>query len=97
MANGRSQKSEEPKEERTKPIFSRRMWTGTGSVEVAIFEKSVESDKADFRVFNVVCKRVWKSEQGYESGNSFRPEDLGVLAVFVQEALLFIANEQSKK
>jgi len=93
-SNGREQKDEK---EKTGPIFTRRVWTGTGSVEVAVFDKMIEDDGQEFRVFNVVAKRTWKKDDKYESGNSFRPEDLLPLAVFLQEAYSFIANEQAKR
>jgi len=73
------------------------VWTGTGSVEVAVFDRMIENDDKEFRVFNIVAKRSWKEDDEYKSGNSFRPEDLLPLALFLQEAYSFIANEQAKK
>ncbi len=91
-----------PPTERRTPIFTRRVWTGTGSVEVAVFDKDLPSTDADeqggkHQVFNVVAKRVWKEGEEYKSGNSFRPEDLLPLSLFLEEAFAFIATEQMKK
>lgn len=92
-------KSSAPKqsEEKTSPIFTRRVWTGTGSVEVAVFDKMIDGDSGKHRVFNVVAKRSWKKDDEYESGNNFRTEDLLPLALFLEEAYSFIAGEQAKK
>ncbi|HUY33184.1 MAG TPA: hypothetical protein VMV69_10410 [Pirellulales bacterium] len=83
--------------EKSRPLFTKRVWTGTGSVEVAVFDRMVKGDDGEFRVFNIVAKRSWKSEDGYDSSNNFRPEDLLPLALFLQLAYEFIANEQARK
>ena len=98
MSSSTQSKRPEPKEEKkAPPVFTRRVWTGTGSVEVAVFSKELEGDNGPYQVFNVVAKRTWKDDDGYQSGNSFRPEDILVLALFLQEAASFIVNEQSRK
>jgi len=86
-------------EDKSRPVFTRRAWTGSGSVEVAVFDRMVEDKdgEREFRLFNIVAKRSWKDEKGYQSSNSFRPEDLLPLALFLQEAYTFVAAEQSKK
>jgi hypothetical protein len=92
-----SENRTEENREKSPPVFSRRAWTGTGSVEVAIFDKTITGDNGDFRVFNVLAKRSWKDDEGYQSSNSFRPEDVLPLALFLQEAYSFIASEQAKR
>lgn len=84
-------------DEKAKPLFTRRVWTGTGSVEVSVWSKMIEVEGGEMEVFNVVAKRSWKTDNGYESGNSFRPEDLLPLALFLQEAWQFVNNEQQRK
>ena len=92
-------RDERQPDERARPIFARRAWTGTGSVEVAVFDRLVEDKESDraFRVFNIVARRSWKEEKGYQSSNTFRTEDILPLSLFLQEAYSFIAAEQSKK
>ena len=93
-----SRRSEpEPKQEKSSPIFSRRVWTGTGSVEICVWDKMIDGDDGEFRVFNIVAKRCWKEDNDYKSGNAFRPEDLLPLALFLQEAASFVISEQSRK
>lgn len=92
------QSEPEPKEEKKSgPVFTRRVWTGTGNVEVAVFSKEIDGDNGHFQVFNVAVKRSWKDDEGYQSSNSLRPEDLLPMAMFLQEAHAFIVSEQSKR
>lgn len=87
------------------PVFVRRVFTGTASVEVAVFEKMIDGEQGPYRVFNCVCKRSWKNpkkvipkgEKKYLSSNSFRAEDLAPLSIFVAEAFSFISNMNTKK
>lgn len=99
MASSAESRQREERDEKSKPVFSRRAWTGSGSVEVAVFERMVEGrdSEREFRLFSIVAKRSWKGDKGYQSSNSFFPEDLLPLALFLQEAYAFVASEQSKK
>jgi hypothetical protein len=103
---GKSKESQKPQEQDAgsgnrnggdRPIFSRRAWTGSGAVEVAVFDRMVDGDNGSYRVFNTVAKRSWKDGEEYTSSNNFRPEDLLPLAIFLQEAYSFIASEQAKR
>lgn len=87
----------EEKSDKSKPVFAREMWTGTAKISVAVFDRMIENDGKDFRVFNILVKRSWKEDNEYKSGNSFRPEDICPLALFLQEAYSFIATEQAKR
>lgn len=97
MSNPPKSKQAEQKSEKSAPIFTRRVWTGSGNVEVSVFEKVREGDGGEYRAFSTVAKRSWKEGDKYESSNYFRPEDLLPLSLFLQEAYSFIAAEQSKK
>lgn len=85
------------REEKSPPIWSRRKWTGSGNVEVAVFDKMVKGDDGEFRVFTVSAKRSYKDGDEYKSGHWFRPEDVLILALFLQEAASFIASEEAKR
>lgn len=100
MSNSTKSKQVEQKPEKTEktgPIFTRRVWTGSANVEVAVFDKMVDGDNGEFRVFNIVARRSWKEGDKYESNNTFRPEDLLPLSLFLQEAYSFVASEQAKR
>jgi hypothetical protein len=102
MSSSKSKPAEQPnpseeKTEKSRPIFSRRVWTGSGNVEVSIFDKMREGDNGEYRAFSIVAKRSWKEGDKYESNNLFRPEDLLPLSLFLQEAYSFLASEQSKR
>jgi hypothetical protein len=94
---GEPERNGEEREKGSPPVYSRRAWTGTGTVEVAVFERMVESESGDRRVFHVVAKRTWKDGDEYKSSNVFRPEDLLPLSLFLQFAYAFITNENSKR
>ena len=96
-SSARSKRSDTEEREKSGPIFSRRAWTGTGSVEVAVFPKMIDGNDGEYRVFNTIAKRCWKEGEEYKSGNAFRPEDLLILALFLQEATSFICTEQAKR
>ena len=87
MSNSTRSKQDEQKSEKTAPIFTRRVWTGSANVEVAVFDKMMEGDNGEYRVFNVVARRSWKDGEKYESNNSFRPEDLLPLSLFLSLSL----------
>jgi hypothetical protein len=99
MSSSTKSKRSEPedKPEKSGPVFSRKVWTGSGSVEVAVFPKTIDGDNGTYTVFNTVAKRAWKEGDEWKSGNTFRPEDLLPLALFLQETASFVMSEQSKK
>ena len=66
----------EPREPAAKPVWSRRYWTGGGAVEVAVFERAVDSGNNSFTTYSTGVKRTYKDGDHYKSVYSFRPEDL---------------------
>ena len=86
--------SGDEREKGSPPVYSRRAWTGSGTVEVAVFERMITSDNGERRVFNIVAKRTWKVGDEYQSSKAFRPEDLLPLALFLQFAYAFITNQR---
>jgi hypothetical protein len=101
-SNGRDNPPREEQQEKTGPIFSREAWTGTGKVCVAVFDRKIKGDNGEYRLFNILVKRVWrnpdeKANEKWLEGNNFRPEDILILALFLQEAASFICTEQSRQ
>lgn len=94
-------KRSEPEPEKDKraagPIFTRRVWTGTGTIEASLFSKEIDGDNGPYQVFSVAVSRSWKTEEGYDSSKaSLRPEDLLPMAMFLQEIYSEIVTEQKK-
>lgn len=85
--NGRGGGGTATQEKKDPPIWSRKMWTGSANVEVAVFAKVVNEGKDDeFTAYNVSPRRTWKTDEGYQSSGSFRQEDLPVLIQLLSQA-----------
>ena len=95
-SNGRAKEEEKPKGD--PPVFSRRMWSNNGgSIEVAVFPKTVKSDNGEFETFNVSAKRSWKDGDEYKSSQGFRGDDIPLLVSLLQQAHSFICQEMNRK
>lgn len=95
-ADGSAEAGDE-REKGSPPVYSKRAWTGSANVEVAVFERMIDGENGERRVFSIAAKRTWKDGEEYKNSNVFRPEDLLPLAFFLQLAYAFITNESSKK
>lgn len=76
------------------PVFARKVFTGTGSVEVAVWEKK----SAERTVYSVTVRRTWRNDEGkWHSSETLRPEDVLPAAQFLQQAFLFLVEQNGKK
>jgi hypothetical protein len=80
-------------EKQAPPVFTRRCFTGTATVMVDVWAKQVEERTA----YSISIKRSWKGDKGYESSPNLRPEDCLVVAAFLNECFLFLAEQNGKK
>jgi hypothetical protein len=95
--NGQSQQRAEPEKKNDPPVWSRRAWTGTANVEVACFAKKLkEGTDEEFTAYNVSAKRTWKSDEGYQSVQGFRAEDVPVLIQLLTQCQAFITDAQNE-
>ncbi len=62
------------------PVWSNKVWTGSGTIEVAAFQHMVQGANGEFVAFSIAAKRSWKDGDDYKESRSFRPEDLLPLA-----------------
>ena len=84
--------------EATPPVYSRRYWTGSASVEIAVFSRVVESGNGSFTSYSSGVKRTYKDENGeYKETRYLRPEDLLVAAHALEQAFAWITSEQQQK
>ncbi len=98
--NGKGATQEAPPEKKNdRPVWSRKRWTGSANIEVAVFEKMVNEGKEDeFLTWNVSAKRTFKdADQGYKSVQGFRAEDTPVLIQLLQQADAFISDQQNRE
>ena len=63
------------------PVFNWSHPTGSGRVEIAVWDKTVSTDNGERVVYSVTCQRSYrKQEGGFENTGVFWPTDLLVLA-----------------
>jgi hypothetical protein len=80
-------------EEKSPPVFTRKVFTGTGNVEVAVWEREHE----DRKVFSVTVRRTWKSEDKWHSSETLRPEDILPAAHFLTDAFAFLVEQNGRR
>ena len=98
--NGRGATQEAPPEKKhDRPIWSRKTWTGSANVEVAVFSKVVNEggDDDKFTAYNVSAKRTFKTDEGYQSVQGFRAEDVPVLIQLLTQANAFIVDAMNNR
>lgn len=81
-------------DEGKKPVKSYKAWTGSGNIEVAIFEHQKEGRSS----FSTTWHKSWKetSTGQWQKGQTLFARDLLVLARLLEEAWSFISiQEQS--
>ena len=67
--------------EKKTPVFNWSHPTGSGRVEIAVWDKTVSTDNGERVVYSVTCQRSYrKQEGGFENTGVFWPTDLLVLA-----------------
>ncbi len=97
MSTRTQSKSNGKKEEKSKPVWFRRYWTGSGVLEVSVWSRTIESQGGDREVFNTSLKKTYKDGDDYKESGSYRPEELPLIAFALQEAFSFISNEQNRE
>jgi hypothetical protein len=71
----------ESQSERKPPVFSWSHPTGSGRIEIAVWDKTVPTDNGERVLYHVTCQRSYrKQEGGYENTGTFWPGDLLALA-----------------
>ena len=67
--------------EKKQPVFTWSHPTGSGRIEIAVWDKVVQTDNGDRVVYSVTCQRSYrKQEGGFENTGTFWHTDLLVLA-----------------
>jgi hypothetical protein len=82
---------------KNKPVFSKRYWTGSGNIEVAVWENSNGEGDDERIVLSTTLRKTFKSDGEYEESKSLFPQELPLAALALQEAAAFCFNEQNKK
>ena len=87
--NNRRQRNDE----KQKPVHSLSVWTGSGNIEVAVFEHK-KDDRTDH---SITFHRSYKDDQGnWQRTNTLFPRDLLPLTELLRQAWAFVTiREQS--
>lgn len=89
-------KSRNGKKETDKPVWSRKYWTGSGNVEVAIWERMVGEGDQERLVYNTSLKKTYRQDDEYKESSSFRAEELPLVASALQQAFDWICSQLDK-
>ena len=104
MATRAKQKPEQPQDagrpanpgQKQKPVWSMQYRTGSGWVEVAVFEHAVNHGDSPFTTYSTAVKRRYRDGEQYKSSQSFRADDLLVLAHGLTAAYAWISRQEKK-
>ena len=81
QSDAQSQTTPDAQPDKKAPVFTWSHPTGSGRIEIAVWDKTVSTDNGDRVVYSVTCQRSYhKQEGGYENTGIFWPTDLLVLA-----------------
>ena len=80
-AQAETQAAPEGQREKKQPVFTWSHPTGSGRIEIAVWDKVVSGENGDRVVYSVTCQRSYrKQEGGFENTGTFWHTDLLVLA-----------------
>ncbi len=86
----------EPQTDKKPPVYTWSHPTGSGRLEIAVWQKTVSTDNGDKVVYHVTCQRSYrKPDGGYENTNTYWPTDLLVLAYGLGEVFRRIKEMQA--
>ena len=74
------QSAAESQTEKKQPVFSWSHPTGSGRIEIAVWDKVVSTDNGDRVVYSVTCHRSYRKQDGFENTGVFWPSDILILA-----------------
>jgi hypothetical protein len=67
--------------EKKQPVFTWSQFTGSGRIEIAVWDKVVQADNGERVLYSVTCQRSYrKQDGGFENTGAFWHTDLLVLA-----------------
>jgi len=75
------QPAPEGQPEKKQPVLTWSHPTGSGRIEIAVWDKVVPTDNGDRVLYSITCQRSYrKQEGGFENTATFWPGDLVLLA-----------------
>lgn len=92
-----SNRSQQQDERREPPLWSRRYWSGSGHIEVAVWSRMIGEGDDAREVLNTTLRKTYKDGDDYKDAKSYRPEELPLIAFVLQEAFRFISDQNAKE
>jgi hypothetical protein len=92
--NGKDEREKNP------PVFTRKLWTPSGTLELAVFEKKVQGERNQHKNFFVALQRSYPDPQNegkYITTNLLNPQDLLIAADLYKIAWEFILDECNRE
>ena len=80
-----------------RPVWNKRVWTGSGNLEVAVWARMVGKEGEEREVMNTTLRKTYKDGTEYKESRSLRAEELPLASLLLQEAFTFITNEQNRE
>ena len=94
MARQTEEAKRTEEEAKRKPVASfGPVWTGTGRVEVSVWQ----NEAGDRGNYSITCRRRYKQDGEYRDTQAFFPGDLLALAELIPSAWAWIIEVQSEK
>lgn len=84
---------------KNKPIYSRKHWTGRGTIETAVFEKVMNEGKQnEFVDYFVTVKKTFKNDKDeYEETSAFDPHEMLVMIEASRDLYEFVEKERKRE
>lgn len=86
--------------EKNRPVFTRRIWTPSGTLELAVFEKVIQGERRQHTSFFVTLQRSYpdpNNDREYVTTTVLNPQDLLIAADLYRIAWDFILVECNRE
>jgi hypothetical protein len=81
---------------KARPVWSRKVFTGSGTVEVSVWAKVVnEGQQNEFQTYNVSAKRNYKDGDEYKWTHGFQATDVPHLVLLLQQANAYVTEQMN--
>lgn len=79
------------------PVWKKRVWTGSGHLEVAVWSRMIGEGDAEREVMNTTIRKTYKEGEEYKESKSLRQEELTIAAALLNEAFTWITDQDQRE
>ena len=83
--------------EKAEPIWTRKFWTGSGNLEISIWENTTGEGDEERTVLSTTLKKTYKKGNEYKESSSFFPAELPLAALALTEAARYCFDLSNKQ